>query len=165
MLKVNDNDLKLRVANGLLHIKGQTKEFIVQEQSMHCYELFYRSYVLAFLPCENLAEFDFMDLWIWNPESRELLCEALRSIGIDTPEDLTPRQLQALLITYDDKPGLIFQLHNTYPKLMGALEMIRKTGQSTVSNPPNSAFLKLRNFFLSVKTWLIFGFISLYPGL
>lgn len=160
-LEVNDKRLKISATDGMLSVEGQTDSYLIQEASMKNYELFYKAYVLAFLPVRDNPELTFTELWCFDKHFRSNIVEALKHLGFNSPEDLRPAQLEALLVSYQNQVGLLFQLHNTYPKLQGGWKMMNLQE----SRPQNSPYLRLLNSLQSLKIWVSMLVVSLYPGL
>ena len=130
----NDPLMGFNLIDGALSIKDCAgKETIIFESPMVAYEKFYRYWQLgvqASVDAEGEGE-TFTNSWCFNDSFRDHMIAALTAVGIENPTRYTPRQLEALLVTYDKGLGLIFQLHGQFPKTMKVSPKIPKTTHST----------------------------------
>jgi hypothetical protein len=113
---VDDDQLKVTGLDGFLTVKnskGQT--VVIQERPMLEFEEFYKKWTLAM---KVGGKDDFLNAWVYNDSFRMLTQQALEIMGITEVGLYTLSQLEALLIGYKGGPGLLFQLHNSFPKLL-----------------------------------------------
>lgn len=119
MLTYKNNHLHIVATNGLLSVTNTDKETLtLEEQSLAKFEQFYNYWNLAF---NHAKDQDFANNWVKNEDFKNYLTLALEAINFNKFETLKISQLEALLlgVSEGDKQteGLIFRLHNTYPKL------------------------------------------------
>lgn len=144
-------DLKISIVPGMLSISDHRgDETILPEATMDAYRKFYTNYLLAIESIKDSGD-AFIEAWCFNDRFRKLTIEALINLGLEKPERFTPSQLEALLISHEGKAGLIFQLHNTFPKSKQL-----ETKPPPRLNPINLVFLKLRTFFVSQMGTLVY---------
>jgi hypothetical protein len=103
-------------SNGMLTIRTKGQPIYIREQSLETFSSFYRDWQHGLA---LIANDSFLEGWTNNQAARGLLELALETIGVDIEKisNLTFSQLQLLLVSDGQGgAGLIFQLHNTYPK-------------------------------------------------
>lgn len=120
---VSPNNIK--VYSGFLVIPGNkalgTKDTFVREQTAAEYLRFYECWRQAMSLLS--PEVTFSSLWLTSGSFRAKILEALGHVGIEDPLQLRLSQLKELLITCappDDvglATGLLFQLHQDFPKM------------------------------------------------
>jgi len=122
--QVNNEELGFNGKESLLVIKPPTGDaVVVSELALNDFEVFYKKWSLAM---QLGGKDDFLNSWTFNQPFRSLITECLQTAGVMQPELLRLSQLEALLLSYEGKEGLLFQLHNTFPKLL-AQEPLSKT--------------------------------------
>lgn len=102
--------------NGRITIVTKGKPVFIPEASLSKFEAYYRKWQHASWLIRNDS---FLEGWTNTPGAKELIQEALNELGVTDAqiESLTFSQLQTLLITDGNGgAGVIFGLHNTYPK-------------------------------------------------
>lgn len=121
MFTYTNNHLHIKVTQGILTVKDtNNKTLILEEKSLAKFEQFYNNWNMAF---NHATDTTFAANWCFNETFNFFLRKALEAIEFVGYEDLKLSQLEALLIhTGEDEgepsEGLIFRLHNTYPKLI-----------------------------------------------
>lgn len=120
---MNNSALKVTLVDGALSIvNASEKEHIIFEACMSAYEMFYRYWQIAVQSTLKNGEpaDDFVTSWCFNDVFRNNMIRAMASLGLNDVTQFTPRQLEALLISYQGGFGLLFQLHGQSPKMMRA---------------------------------------------
>lgn len=121
--QVDNQRLQINGIDGFLSIKNSKgKTLVIQEQSMLVFEEFYKKWVMA---VRLGGQDDFLNAWVYNESFRELTEGALGLMGVTEVGLYSLSQLEALLIGYEGGPGLIFQLHNSFPKLLTQAPEVR----------------------------------------
>jgi hypothetical protein len=120
---MNNSALKVTLVDGALSIvNASNKEHIIFEACMSAYEMFYRYWQIAVQSTmvDDRPADDFVTSWCFNDVFRNNMVKAMASLGLEDVTQFTPRQLEALLISYQGGFGLLFQLHGQVPKMMRA---------------------------------------------
>jgi hypothetical protein len=181
MLEVRNETLGITVSNGYMVIQNSHGSITVKEQPLEKFEKFYQAWQCAMIIGGSDS---FATSWTNNQSFQTAIKEAVGHLGIEKPELLTPGQLEALLISYQNGPelipGILFGLHHTFPKLDPSMT---KTEQplrmslkwlltlivlmllDTISQTSwkNHTLLKSGLYLLSCVIWLINSLIKLTP--
>lgn len=105
-------------------------------QNVTIYELSLDKYAEFLKIWERVAEMamgqrdrSLSSLWASSPKFRELVTEALRICGIESPGSLKPVQVEELLLfselegqTDADRRGILFRLHQDFPKIPAPMQ-------------------------------------------
>ena len=114
--ELEDTALGIMGVDGLLTIKlGNGSTVTIEELPLAGFERFYKLWSMA---CKLGGKDDFLNAWTFNQPFRETITRCLDVVGISEPGLLSLSQLEALLLAHDGGQGIIFKLHNTFPKLM-----------------------------------------------
>lgn len=176
--KYTDSDLGIYAEEGVLSIKTPERTVTIREQPMYNYEEFYSKWMTAI---QIAGDEDFSNSYTFNEQFRELINEALLSIGFSFPTEFTPRQMEVLLISSKDsegnlQPGVLFGFHSTYPKFPASrvqninYDQRRILGVTLIQlvtfllqeyshsmNFMDEIRLKTSRYLLSLLSWLIKG--------
>lgn len=119
MLNYKNSHLHITATNGILSVINTDKQTLtLEEKSLSQFEKFYNYWNLAF---HHAKDDIFVNNWLHNAPFKKYLTKSFEALGFNDFETLTVTQLEALLlgVSEGDKQteGLIFRLHNTYPKL------------------------------------------------
>lgn len=150
----------ITLVEGMLSIDQEGQEqIIIAEQPMAVYERFFIFYSLALSVMLDNQEATFTALFIENKSFRQAIIGALQAMGIEHPEQLTPRAIQQLIIArpgpidsngrQTNLPGYLFTLHNEVapsPKLMATKRTnpTKRTVASTLLGWWRSILLKIQ---------------------
>lgn len=102
-----------------MKLKGRTlilKGRSIPEPPLETYRKFHELMELA---SSLIAETDTLAVaWATNPEFRVSVTEALSTYGFTTEEisKFTESELTTLILVDQDKPGILYQQNNAYPK-------------------------------------------------
>ena len=115
MFQVDDQQLQISGLDGFLTIKTNSgKTIIIQEQPMLVFEEFYKKWSMAM---QLGGKDDFLNAYTFNQPFRSLIVDCLQLVGLEDVGQLTLSQIEALLLSHKEGAGLLFQLHQTFPKL------------------------------------------------
>lgn len=168
-------DKDIHLVEGILAIRDVNgEEHLISELPMSAFETFYRAWT-AIMIIGSEAEVvmgdnavDFASLYVTNPNFREQAILSLKVLGFDDPAcQLTPRQMKSLLYMHEvldseGKPvldqngnpvngaGLVFQLHQTSPKVLVQTVPNPTPGRKTTSKGSQSLIKRVSSF---VKRW------------
>jgi hypothetical protein len=120
-MDINDKLLGIQLTDGAISITDTAgNNCTIFELPMVAYEMFYKLWQIAIQATISAdgEQQQFTEAWVFNDAFRENMLKALVTAGLDNANMFTPRQLEALLITYKDGVGLLFQLHGQFPKLV-----------------------------------------------
>jgi hypothetical protein len=181
MLEVRDEILNITVSNGYLVIQDSFGPITVREQPLEKFEKFYQAWQCAMVIGGSDS---FSTSWTNNQSFKDTIKKALKHVDISRPELLTPSQLEALLVSYQNGPelipGILFGLHHTFPKLDPSmtkteqplrmslkwlLTLIVSMLLDTISQTSwkNHILLKSGLYLLSCGIWLINSLTKLTP--
>lgn len=116
MYTLKDNDLGIFADRGQLGITTKEKILTIKEACLENYEQFFNTFLFAFKLIDT-TKIDFPEAYLTVESFKDKINEALTYLGIDNPRKLTIRQLEALLINHQEKPGILFSFHQSYPKV------------------------------------------------
>jgi hypothetical protein len=107
---------KVSVKNGVITIRTISGGAIyIREVALNKFEDFYHDWQAAL---SLIANDSFLEGLTNNQAAKGLLLSAMGYLGVSTEEFylLTVAQLQILLLAHDGGPGIIFGMHNCFPK-------------------------------------------------
>jgi len=166
----------IQISEGILVVRDTTnKDHYISELPMSAFESFYRAWTAVMLIGaqaevllgENVV--DFAALYVSDGNFREQALSALRVIGFEDPANqLSPRQMKSLLFGHDlldtqgepvlnedgrniAGPGLVFQLHQTSPKVLTQAATNPTLGSENTSKGSASS---IKHGLSALKRWV-----------
>lgn len=151
---------RIQVFNGFLKVPGSrglgTQDLIIREQTAAKYFKFYSKWQQSM---SLLGPHDtFASCWLQNDTFANLVIEAAKDLGIDNLTDLKLSQISELFVSCkvpegsDELPiGLLFRLHQDFPKLTGAPQETKTPPAQTLEKNPSTC---VRSFLDPLIPWV-----------
>lgn len=141
---IHTTEQRIQVYRGYLLIPGSKHfdipDLVVREQPLVNYEQFYLCWQEAMAHFLQDNQDTFSNAWLHNRSFRETLTRGLGYLGIEQPGNLKLAQLEELVLQsaeYEGQPGkqgLLFKLHQDFPKIAGH----RKPKQTGTTETPDT---------------------------